>query len=72
MKRTRDYDQIMMGEIAGLWDDFKEMLTNPLCVLVEVFSHGSLENWLAREVLINLLKRSHPPHRQISYMREVD
>jgi hypothetical protein len=72
MKRTRNYDEIMKGEIAESWGHFKKMLTDPLRILVEVFSHGSLENRLAREVLIDLLKQSHPPQRQISYMKEMD
>jgi hypothetical protein len=71
MKRVR-YDKIMMDEIAESWGHFKKMLTDPLCVLVEVFSHGSLEDRLAREVLIDLLKESQLPQRQISYMQEVD
>lgn len=66
------YDKIMMGEMIDLWRTFEKMLTDPLFVLVEVFSHGSLKDPLAREVLIDLLKQSHPPQRQISYMKEMD
>lgn len=76
MKRKRNYNEIMAEELKLFylqsWRDFEKMLTDPLFVLVEVFSHGTPEDCYAQQILIDLLKRSHPPQCQISYMEEVD
>lgn len=68
----RTYGRLSFGEVKQTWIEFSSMLTNPIDVLVQVFSHHTTEDYQSYKFLVDLLNQSHPPHRQISYMQEVD
>jgi len=69
-KRTHSHPSF--AEVTRLWTEFSGMLTNPTDVLVQVFSHRTTEDYQTYKYMVDLLNQSHPPHRQISYMQEVD
>jgi hypothetical protein len=68
----RTYGCPSFAEVKRLWTEFSSMLTNPTDVLVQVFSHRITEDYQTYKHMVDLLNQSHPPHRQISYMQEVD
>ena len=68
----RTYGRVSFAEVKQAWTEFSSMLTNPTDVLVQVFSHRTTEDYQTYKYMVDLLNQSHPPHRQISYMHEVD